>query len=211
MACSRLRSAAITQNPGVYGAPGVVYVLAALGDGWRNVPLRWGRLAQRAPRAAGRGFYHWVVADEEFELGTDGPKVILVGVDDTVTSLRAGAYATGLARRQGARLVCVYVEQLTTLYSGASGAAVIAMQEEALRAQADDLRKRFEEAAGQLNVPTTFIATYGDPYNEIKRVADEVHADAVIVGASTKAGHRLIGSLAVRLVRAGRWPVTVVP
>jgi nucleotide-binding universal stress UspA family protein len=42
-------------------------------------------------------------------------------------------------------------------------------------------------------------------------VADEVHADAVIVGASTKAGHRLVGSLAVRLVKAGRWPVTVVP
>jgi nucleotide-binding universal stress UspA family protein len=42
-------------------------------------------------------------------------------------------------------------------------------------------------------------------------VADEVRADAVVVGASTKAGHRLVGSLAVRLVKAGRWPVTVVP
>jgi len=26
-----------------------------------------------------------------------------------------------------------------------------------------------------------------------------------------QAGHRWIGSLAVRLVKAGRWPVTVVP
>ena len=55
-----------------------------------------------------------------FELGTDGPKVILVGVDDSVTSLRAGAYAAGLARRQGARLVCVYVEQITALYGAAA-------------------------------------------------------------------------------------------
>ena len=31
------------------------------------------------------------------------------------------------------------------------------------------------------------------------------------VWASTKAGHRFVGSLAVRLVKAGRWPVTVVP
>ena len=59
--------------------------------------------------------------------------------------------------------------------------------------------------------PITFIATEGDPYTELRRIADEIRADAVVVGASAKAGHRLIGSLAVRLVRAGRWPVTVVP
>ena len=34
-----------------------------------------------------------------FELGTDGPSVVLVGVDDSTTSLRAGWYAAGLARR----------------------------------------------------------------------------------------------------------------
>src|ERR1700683_1171784 len=37
-----------------------------------------------------------------FELGTDGPKVILVGVDDSVTSLRAGAYGAGVARPRAA-------------------------------------------------------------------------------------------------------------
>jgi nucleotide-binding universal stress UspA family protein len=46
---------------------------------------------------------------------------------------------------------------------------------------------------------------------EIGKLADEVKVDAVIVGASTHAGHRLVGSVAIRLVRAGRWPVTVVP
>jgi nucleotide-binding universal stress UspA family protein len=35
--------------------------------------------------------------------------------------------------------------------------------------------------------------------------------DAVVVGASTHAGHRLVGSLALHLVRVARWPVTVVP
>ena len=48
-------------------------------------------------------------AGARFELGTDGPTVILTGVDGSRTSLRAGAYAAGLARRQGARLVVVYV------------------------------------------------------------------------------------------------------
>jgi nucleotide-binding universal stress UspA family protein len=148
-----------------------------------------------------------------FELGTDGPMVILAGIDDSVTSLRAGAYAVGLARRQGARLVCVYVEQASALYGAAAGpgAGAMAEQERAFAETAADLRRRVEEGAVDRGVPVTFIVAAGDPYHELRRVADEVRADAVVVGASTKAGHRLVGSLAVRLVKAGRWPVTVVP
>jgi nucleotide-binding universal stress UspA family protein len=149
-----------------------------------------------------------------FELGTDGPKVILVGVDDSVTSLRAGAYAAGLARRQRARLVIVYVEQLSAIYGAAAaggGADVIFAGDRTLSETAADLRRRAEAEAARLGLDLTFVAARGDPYTELKRVADEVRADAVVVGASTKAGHRWIGSLAVRLVRAGRWPVTVVP
>lgn len=42
-------------------------------------------------------------------------------------------------------------------------------------------------------------------------LATELRADLVVVGSSASAGHRIMGSLAVKLVRAGRWPVTVVP
>ena len=152
---------------------------------------------------------------DAFELGTDGPKVILVGIDASVTSMRAGAYAAGLARRQGARLVAVYVEQLSAMYgataAAGAGAAAIAEQERALSETAEDLRRQIEEGAARVGLSATVITAVGDPYRELRRVADEVRADAVVVGASAKAGHRLVGSLAVRLVKAGRWPVTVVP
>jgi nucleotide-binding universal stress UspA family protein len=148
----------------------------------------------------------------EFELGTDGPSAILVGVDDSVTATRAGWYAAGLARRQGAKLVAVFVAPIPTVVAAApTGASVIAAEMQAQDELAGQMRERIEAGAREFGIPVTFIAAHGDPYTEIKRIADETHADAIVVGASTKAGHRLVGSLAVRLVRAGKWPVTVVP
>jgi nucleotide-binding universal stress UspA family protein len=150
--------------------------------------------------------------ENPFELGTDGPTAILVGVDDSTTSLRAAAYAVGLARRQGAKVTVVYVAPLASLATATPGGAdLAAARRQAFSQIADGMRRRFEEASKELGVPITFIATEGDPFSELRRIADETRADAVVVGASAHAGHRLIGSLAVRLVRAGRWPVTVVP
>ncbi len=148
-----------------------------------------------------------------FELGTDGPTAILVGIDGSPTSLRAGAYAAGLARRQRARLVVVFVGPVTSMSAAVpmAGAAVAAAQGEAFSEAAEDLRREVEAGAQERGVSMTFVARRGDPFAELSRVADEIHADAMVVGASAKAGHRWVGSLAVRLVRAGRWPVTVVP
>jgi nucleotide-binding universal stress UspA family protein len=144
-----------------------------------------------------------------FELGTDGPRVILVGFDGSATSLRAGAYAAGLARRQRARLVVVHVAATPAL-------AMLVPErpwpvEETLAAVSDGLRRQVEAGAAYAGIAVEFVALRGDPFLELSRVATEMQADAVIVGASMRAGHRLLGSLAVRLVRAGRWPVTVVP
>ena len=149
-----------------------------------------------------------------FELGTDGPKMILVGVDDSTTSLRAAWYAAGLARRQRAAVTAVYVAPLASLAVGTAygeAAELAAVQHQAAAELADDMRRRAADVSRELGISVTFIAAEGDPFTELRRIADEIRADAVVVGASARAGHRLIGSLAVRLVRAGRWPVTVVP
>ena len=147
-----------------------------------------------------------------FELGTDGPLVVLTAVDGSRTSLRAGSYAAGLARRQGSRLVVVYVAStgaiggLASLSAGSAAAVALSGRDlgERLRGQA-------EEAAADIGVTMQFVTAEGDPYHEITRIAADVRAEVVVIGASESAGHRLVGSLAVRLVRAGKWPVTVVP
>jgi nucleotide-binding universal stress UspA family protein len=139
----------------------------------------------------------------------DGPDVLLVGVDGSDTSLRAAAYAAGMARRQHARLVLLYVRPFSAV-PGIEAGAVTSMQE-AHDAVAAELRKNAEEQAPRLGIDVVVVERDGNPYTEIVRLAGEIQADAVIVGASTKAGHRFVGSLAVHLVRASRWPVTVVP
>ncbi len=147
-------------------------------------------------------------SENPFELGTDGPATIVAAIDGSLTSLRAAAYAGGLARRQGSRLLLIYVQSVGGL-AGVSAAGVVAAREGA-EATAEDLR-RLVELARQRGVELTLTTRTGDPYTEITRFAEEVRADALVVGASEHLGHRLVGSLAVRLVRAGRWPVTVVP
>jgi nucleotide-binding universal stress UspA family protein len=146
----------------------------------------------------------------QFERGTDGPKVIVAGVDGSDSSWRAVAYAAGLARRQHALLAVVYVQPV--LAAGAALGAPVAGTTDEI---AEDLVAQIRDAARQLKgifeVRWEFHTFHGDPYSGLVKAADELKADAVVVGASEQAGHRIVGSVAVRLVKAGRWPVTVVP
>jgi nucleotide-binding universal stress UspA family protein len=146
-----------------------------------------------------------------FELGTDGPSVIVAGIDGSDSSMRAGAYAAGLARRQHSRLALVFIQPLNTMGGASAGAAMMQLGQEL----AADLEQQIREAAERIpngdRVDWQFISQPGDPYNGLVEVADRLRADAVVIGASKKAGHRIVGSVAVRLVKAGRWPVTVVP
>ncbi|MET8615040.1 MULTISPECIES: universal stress protein [Streptomyces] len=145
-----------------------------------------------------------------FERGTDGPKVVLVGVDGSESSMRAAAYAGGLARRQHALLAVVYVQPV--LAAGAAlGAPVMETADEIAEDLVTQIREAAERVRGIFEVRWEFHTYRGDPYTGLVTAAEELKADAVVVGASEQAGHRIIGSVAVRLVKAGRWPVTVVP
>src|SRR5947207_8574447 len=73
-----------------------------------------------------------------FERGTDGPRVIMVGVDGSEAAQRAGAYAGGLARRQHAHLVVVFVAA-PSVWSAAVAPGLILAQEDSLRERATRL------------------------------------------------------------------------
>ena len=145
-----------------------------------------------------------------FERGADGPRTIVVGVDGSPTSLHAAAYACGLARRQHSRLVAAYVCSPSPLSAAALGVAAGA-EEETFDELATQLRAAAKDRADEYQLPITFMRLRGDPYTELCKVADDVRADMLVVGLSASRGHKLIGSIAAKLVKTGRWPVLVVP
>ncbi|MEV2196791.1 universal stress protein [Streptomyces phaeochromogenes] len=146
----------------------------------------------------------------QFERGTDGPKVIVVGVDGSDSSLRAAAYAAGLARRQRALLALVYIQPVMAA-GAALGVPVADTTDQIAEELVQQIREGTEQVKGIFDVRWEFHTFRGDPYNGLVSAADQLKADAVVVGASEQAGHRIVGSVAIRLVKAGRWPVTVVP
>ena len=146
-----------------------------------------------------------------FELGTDGPAVIVVGVDGSESSMRAAAYAAGLARRQGSLLAIVYIQPIGTLGGADVGAAVAQAGREAAADLEEQIRSSVQRIGPNPAIRWEFHTAQGDAYGGIVEHADRLKADAVVIGASEKAGHRILGSVAVRLVKTGRWPVTVVP
>ena len=138
---------------------------------------------------------------------------VVVGVDGSDVSMRAAAFAAGTARRQGARLVAVYVREGSGAWSPGvdMGGHLAAMAVEAQDGIEAEVRRELLDPRFADGLAVELVVRRGDPLREIAAVAGEAGADAVVVGASTTLAHRVVGSIAVRLVRLGRWPVTVVP
>jgi len=96
-----------------------------------------------------------------FELGKDGLAVIVVGVDGGDRAQNAAAWATGMARRERARLVLVHVEPLTSpAYWFPIGMATAA------EAASEFVRELHQAAAGYLDaagIRWELVHYRGDP------------------------------------------------
>jgi nucleotide-binding universal stress UspA family protein len=134
----------------------------------------------------------------------------LAGVDGTDTAMRAAAFAFGMARREGSRLIVVFVACPPPLAPLRPAVATVLEHDTATHLFAE-LRDQMRDAAEELRVPVMLVKTYGDPYTALRDTADRCQADTVVVGASQQAGHRFAGSVATKLIRTGHWPVLVVP
>ena len=147
-----------------------------------------------------------------FEYGIDGPRAVVVGVDGSDTAWHALHYAVGQARRQGGRVVALYADRLPSLaFATAMPLAATAVVDPQTDALAVELRTEVARLSAEHGVDAVFEVVAGDPVTALAQVAERERADAVLVGASVQAGHRLYGSVATRMVKLGRWPVTVVP
>jgi nucleotide-binding universal stress UspA family protein len=144
-----------------------------------------------------------------FELGSDGPSVIVLGYDGSPPATRAAAYAAGLARRHGGLLLVVTVDAPPSSVGFAPGAA--GAWQQAMEGVIEQARASLEEAAGRYGFTWELLPRRGDVSSALVEVASERHADVIVVGASSSARHRVLGSVPVQLVKAGQAPVTVVP
>jgi nucleotide-binding universal stress UspA family protein len=142
------------------------------------------------------------------DLCGDGRRSILVAVDGHEPSLRAAAYAVGVARRQAARLVVLFVHTFGSL--GSTADSIYAMRVGNASAVVA-LRGEMERQAVALGVEITVVECQGDPYVETARLAGQLRVDGVVMGSARNFGHHLFGSPVSRLVRHAQWPITVVP
>ena len=137
----------------------------------------------------------------DFEVGKDGLAVIVVGVDGTPRALHAAAWASGLARRERARLVFVYVEPIVgPAYWSPFGMATAA---ETASELVNELRRTVADYLGTIGVRWELVHHRGDPAHGLEKVAEELHADCIVVGRG--------GSVAKFLISDARRPVVVVP
>jgi nucleotide-binding universal stress UspA family protein len=145
---------------------------------------------------------HKIPNVRDYESGKDGLAVIVVGVDGTEHALHAAAWASGLARRERARLVFVYVEPTASpAYWSPFGMATAA---EAASELVAELRRTVAEYLGTIGVRWELVHHRGDPAHGLEKVAEELHADCIVVGRGG-------GGVGKFLINDARRPVVVVP
>jgi nucleotide-binding universal stress UspA family protein len=157
----------------------------------------------RADRASGRA-----LGDSGGESGGGGrPGHTVVGFDGSAASYDAVAFARGWVRRVGATLDIIYVADAPWQWAGDGGWAGSCADTVGEVASSLSVELAAAMAGSAMTWTWSYLASSGDIATELERCAENLGADAIIVGHS----HKRLFSIGRRLVRRAKRIVIVVP
>jgi nucleotide-binding universal stress UspA family protein len=143
-----------------------------------------------------------------FEIGKDGLGAVVIGYDGTQPSVHAAAWAAGIARREQALLLIVYVEPLSSpAYWSPVGSAAASEAASALTQELIDQAHAYLDERG---IAWEMLQGRGEPASVLEAIAEERRADCIVVGRSRRRGG-LLGTVPKSLLTRSRRPVVVVP
>ncbi len=138
---------------------------------------------------------------------------LLVPIDGSQPSLRGLDVAIGLARTMDADIVLVHVVDNTKVARLSYGEpSVVEPLFEELRQEGERYLAE-AEAAIKSGIVTSSQVAYGNPADEIGKIASEIGASMIVMGSHGRTGlrHLLMGSVAEGVIRNAKVPVVIVP
>jgi nucleotide-binding universal stress UspA family protein len=144
-----------------------------------------------------------------------GNLYLVVGYDGSAPSVRALNTAVSLMRDREGSIEVFYIAHLTSAEMLSPDA--IAEMEGSFDEIARDLREQAAEQLRGREERWTFRHGQGNVTGDLIAAAEQVreaHPDdnvAIVVGSSSQAAHRLVGSVAVNLARHAPVPLLIVP
>jgi len=140
-------------------------------------------------------------------------RTILVAHDFSAQAQQALAWAKDLAALAGARVHLLHAVQTPMLHALApTGGFEVALPETVTEGALFEARRNLREAANGAVRDVDVHVVEGPPTETICRVAEELHADLIVMGTHARAGfgHFLLGSVAERTLRRAPCPVLTV-
>ena len=143
---------------------------------------------------------------------------ILIAVEDSQYSARATEYGIDLAKKLGAEIALLHVNELPVATPYVADPLMNEppiMMPEMVHAQEDASKKLLNKIAESIAEETTVYTFHkiGNPKDEILNTAEEWDADMIILGTHGRTGldHFISGSVAEKVARKAHCPVLIIP
>ncbi len=137
---------------------------------------------------------------------------ILVPIDFSPCSEAAFDFAVDLARRLGARLTLLHVIHVMPLGVAGGEATLPYAYLAEIEQDAQQALTGYQERAREAGVSAETRVVHGIPPQSIVEIAQDAHADLIVMGTHGRTGlqHILLGSVAERVLRQAPCPVLTV-